>query len=82
MGREAVTIQAVGAGIVTYVMTEENARIASGDPIAVVQEQIRVCPPLPTTAIPETSISHRRVRWRRRWADSGKYTKALEIKCS
>lgn len=39
--REAVTIQAVGAGIVTYVMTEENARIASGDPIAVVQEQIR-----------------------------------------
>ncbi|MCK5296417.1 MAG: HlyD family efflux transporter periplasmic adaptor subunit [Alphaproteobacteria bacterium] len=39
--RESSTIQAVGGGMVIDLLTEENAFIKAGDPIAVVQEQIR-----------------------------------------
>ncbi len=40
--RESYTVQSVGSGLVSDVLTEEGAHITAGDPIARVQEQIRV----------------------------------------
>lgn len=54
--RESITVQAVGGGIVSDILTEENAPIAAGDPIVVVQEQIRAA----TSPEQQALISHRR----------------------
>jgi multidrug resistance efflux pump len=54
--RESTTVQAIGSGMVVDLLTEENALIDAGDPIAVVQEQIRAI----TNPEQESLLSERR----------------------